>query len=93
MLHRAVLGAVCNRNRFSKSGWLIVQVRRDMTAVGHEDGVENEHIPKLTASEFFMRRRRWQASTNILHKHVEVRKLGMCPCKSGENTRAICGFE
>lgn len=32
---------------------------------------------KLTALEFFMRRRRWQASTNILGKYQKVRNLSV----------------
>jgi hypothetical protein len=35
---------------------------------------EQEFVHKLTASELFMRRRRWQVSTNILHGEItEIR--------------------
>jgi hypothetical protein len=43
-----------------------------------QDLFYQKHVPKLTASELFMRRRRWQVSTNILHRQQELRRLETC---------------
>jgi hypothetical protein len=66
LAHRLALGAVTEKNQAVEMD-VSTSAKAANNRTKERQGLE-EYVPKLTASELFMRRRRWQVSTNILHR-------------------------